>query len=87
MENKLLDLSAGDVLLHHKSGQKYVVLDADDHYFSEYYDPDNPDVSPLEVPMVHYQALYGDRKKWFRPRTMFTEQRFSVVDNVFTNYS
>lgn len=82
--SKPLDLSTGDILLHLKSGEKYVVLDVDDHYYSEYYDPMEPSEAPLEVPMLHYQAMYDDEKKWFRPWRMFTEDRYTIIDNIYT---
>jgi hypothetical protein len=73
-----LVMGVGDVLLHLKTQQCYKVLSFG-NYYSEYTDPDNPQVKPTDVEMVHYQALYGDKKKWFRPLEMFTADRFKIV--------
>jgi hypothetical protein len=73
-KSPLLDLNAGDVLVH-KKGMRYVVEDTE-AYYSEAVEELGA-LDPSEIPMVGYRAMYGERKKWFRPRTMFTEDRFT----------
>ncbi len=74
--NKLIPIRERDVLLHVKSGNRYLVEDTE-AFFSE------ADIymkeKPSNVPMVGYRALYGNQSKWFRPRDMFTEDRFKPI--------
>lgn len=71
----LLELSTGDIIRHNEKGGRYVIEDLE-AYFSEL-------PLPFDEPMIGYRALDGEKKKWFRPKCMFTEDRFTIEGNVY----
>jgi hypothetical protein len=78
-ESKPLNLSTGDRLLHKKGAIYHVIMT--EFYFSEPFVVDGVEYLQDTPCVLYHSEVTG--KRWGRPRFMFTEDRFTIIGNIY----